>query len=347
MSDDPRARALTFQAEACRQLGSPLNGALLDAAADDLAVGGPVEGLLAPWAGQDLPALINAAVPLRLIAALHDLALSGDDPALAQAYAAGEVWPAARAAILREPARLAAFMDHEPQTNEVRRSACLLPGFLEIARATGLPLRCFEIGASAGLNQNWDRFHYVLGGAVWGVPASPVQLDTDWTGPPPPVEAPIRVLERAACDRRPVDLSDPIQRRRLMAYVWADQPERLARLAAAIQVAVAHGVAVERADAAEWTARRVRLATGAVTVLYHSSVWPYLPRETQASIAGTCAALGARATPDAPFAWLRKEPPDDDPIGDELTLTLWPGGETRTLAAVHPHGAWIRWKGVQ
>ena len=67
----------------------------------------------------------------------------------------------------RYPERFVEFvyMDHEPQTNEVRRSACLIGGFLTIARESGLPLRCFEVGASAGLNQLWDRFHYRLGDA--------------------------------------------------------------------------------------------------------------------------------------------------------------------------------------
>ncbi len=37
------------------------------------------------------------------------------------------------------------------QTNEVQRSAVLVPGFLRVAARTGLPLRIREIGSSAGL----------------------------------------------------------------------------------------------------------------------------------------------------------------------------------------------------
>ena len=50
------------------------------------------------------------------------------------------------------------------------------------------------------------------------------------------------MIERAACDRAPVDLADPIARRRLRAFVWADQFDRLARLDAAIAAALAAGV---------------------------------------------------------------------------------------------------------
>ena len=40
-------------------------------------------------------------------------------------------------------------------------------------------------------------------------------------------------------------------------------------------------------------------------------------------------------------AWLRMEPAPDNIARMELRLTLWPGGEERVLAAVHPHGAWV------
>src|SRR5438045_2256767 len=84
----------------------------------------------------------------------------------------------------------------------------------ELADDPRLPLRCFEVGASAGLNLYWDRFRYELGDvATWGDPASPVVCPADWNGPLPPLDAPIRVIERAACDRRPSDLTDPVQRR--------------------------------------------------------------------------------------------------------------------------------------
>ena len=49
------------------------------------------------------------------------------------------------------------------QTNEVGRAAALLFGFLPVARATGLPFRLVELGASGGLNLRWDRFFYRSG----------------------------------------------------------------------------------------------------------------------------------------------------------------------------------------
>jgi hypothetical protein len=339
---------LRMQAGFCRTLGSPLNGDLLERAAVDWLAGGPVRALMAPWQDLDLKAQFDAATPLRLIGSWHELALSGDDPAVAAAYDALDadaIWAAVQTAMVERRDRLARFMAHEPQTNEVRRSICLIGGFLEVAKATGLPLRCFEIAASAGLNLSWDRYRYRMGETTWGDPAAAVQMDTDWSGPAPPVDARIEVIERAACDRRPTDLRDPDQRRRLIAYIWADQADRLARLNAAIEVALAEDVRVETADAADWVRARVRPTPGAATVLYHSVFWQYMPPESQAALAVLIEEIGAAATPDAPFAWLRMEPPPGTP-GMEVRLTLWPGGQERKLADVHPHGAQVRWSGA-
>lgn len=349
MSDDPDVlRILELQARSCRQLGSPLSGDLLERAAADWRAGGPVRSLMAPWEGLDLRRQFEEATALRLLGALHDLALSGEDPDLAAAYAGldvARIWPAAETAMRRHAARLAAFMTHEPQTNEVRRSMVLIGGFLEVAAATGLPLRPFELGASAGLNTSWDRFHYRFGDAEWGDPAARVRLDADWTGPAPPVDAKVEVISRAACDRRPGDLSDPVQERRLLAYTWPDQLDRLARLKAAIAEARANRIVVEKADAAEWTRARVDRQPGAASVLYHSVFWQYMPPDGRTATQAAIEALGAKATPDRPFAWLRMEPDPEDLARMALSLTLWPGGETRVLATAHPHGAWVRWRG--
>lgn len=349
--DKALSSTLRLQGQACLALGSPFHARLLELAAEDLDAGGPTAGLLAPWNGQDLRGLMAAAVPLRLLGGLHDLVLSGDDPALARAYPqpgkafdAESAWPEARRAMAGRADRLSAFMEHEPQTNEVRRSACLLGGFLTLAKETGLPLRCFEIAASAGLNLSWDRYRYDLSGLPWG-PESPVLLPSDWSGALPPLDAPVRVVHRQACDRRPVDLRDPVQRRRLLAYVWPDQFDRLERIRAAIGVALIQDVAVEAADAVDWTAQSVRPEPGAATVIYHSVFWQYMPAESQAALRQAIEYIGASATLDAPLAWLRMEPPPENMAIMEVRLTMWPGGEERVLAVVHAHGASANWLG--
>jgi hypothetical protein len=348
MSDDPIESIFKTQVQICAAFGSKFYAGLMGRAADDLD--DELRALFAPWDGLPFDAVVAAAVALRFLGALNDLALSGEDLALSASFPPisdpDAAWAAARAAIRRDPGRFHAFMAHEPQTNEVRRSACLLPGFLTVAAETGLPLSCLELGASAGLNQLWSRYAYDYGeSGRWGDPASPLLIDSAWSGPAPPWDAPVYVVDTAACDRKPIDLTDPVQRRRLKAYLWPDQTDRIARFDAAVGMALAAGTRVETADAAEWALARAAPRGGVATVVYHSIFWQYLLAETHGALRAALEAHGAAATPQAPLAWLRMEPPDGRPMPIELWLTLWPGGLERRLATVHAHGASIDWTG--
>jgi hypothetical protein len=352
MASETIVEVLKLQARICAAMGSPFSAALLERAAEAAAQGAaPMADLFAPWAEASRESLLADAVALRWLGATHDLALCGEDAAVSNAWPSPErpvdadgAWAALQPAMRDRPQRLADFMGHEPQTNEVRRSVGLLGGFLEAAQAAALPMRLFELGASAGLNQLWDRYHYALGdGGTWGEAASPVAIDTAWRGPPPRLETGVAVATRAACDRAPIDLSRPEARRRLRAFVWADQFDRLARLDAAVGLALASGVRVEAMDALAFVRDRVRPQAGSLGVIYHSVVWQYLPAATQAALESEIAALGRQAGADAPLAWLRMEPRPPDLAIMEIRLTLWPGGEDRRLGRCHPHGAWVEW----
>jgi hypothetical protein len=341
-----------IQAKGFVGFGAPWMAQLGRQAAADVRAGGNSLLLLQPWAEASRRRMFDEAVVLRLFAALHDLVLSGDEPELSAAYPSDQgpgdavlAWKVAAALIPKHLDRLAEFMTHEPQTNEVRRSAALLGGFLSVARTTGLPLRCVELGASAGLNQLWNRFSYDLGhGRRWGDPASPVKLVSDWRGQAPALEpATIDVAERFACDRRPVRLADPVERRRLEAYFWPEQRDRLANLRAAIALALAEGVTVETADAPTFAAQHAKPTPGAATVVFHSIFFQYMPKESQAALVAAIEAHGRSATVDAPLAWLRLEPQLENLLTINLRLTQWPGGEETVLAVSHPHATWVEW----
>ncbi len=336
------------QARSCAKMGSPFTARVCALLAERMAVGGAVADRVLGWPGD--ASYQGATVALRLTGGLHGLVLERTDPALAAVYPPNEVddaalWTAISAALVRHADYLLSRLDGPPQTNEPQRSAALCAGFLTVAeRVGGLPLVTSELGASAGLNLSWDRFAYRLGGATWGDPVAPVRLQPDWQGPPPPLPS-IRVAARAGCDIAPLDATTPEGRLRLLSFVWPDQTARFARTAAAIEVARAAGIRVEPADAADWLARRLAVPhPGHAHVVYHSIIWTYLPPATQARITGLLAEAGARAPSDAPLAWLRLEGGDAE-NGAEITLTLWPDGETRTLGRASHHGTWVRWAG--
>ena len=49
-----------------------------------------------------------------------------------------------------------------------------------------------------------------------------------------------KIITRRGCDLNPLDITDPDHRARLMAYIWPDQPSRMARTQAAIDIALKH-----------------------------------------------------------------------------------------------------------
>jgi hypothetical protein len=339
--------AFRAQAETCRQMGSAVYAELLGRAAADLAAGGVFADVVADYRGNP----VLDALPFRVFGAVHAMALSGSAPELAAYYPsaggrfdAEPAWKAVCALLAANPGPMrAAALEWRVQTNEVRRSAVLLGGFLRAARETRLPLRLREIGASAGLNLVWDRYRYALGPHRWGSETAELALSTDWTGPAPDLDAPVRVAERRGCDVAPIDAADPEQRLRLESFVWPDQLERLARLRAAVDAVLRARPPIDKEPAGSWVAREAMPQPGVATVLFHSVMWWYLPEEERAGIGETMEAAGARASAEAPLAWLRME--GASLAETELRLRLWPGGGDQLLARAHYHGASVRWLG--
>jgi len=342
---DAVIEAFRDQVRWCGELGAPFTQCLLIAALADLESGGWLARRIGDWPGDP----VADAVPLRVAGALHALVLAEKSPALARHYPPhgrsddAALWPAAIAALQADAPLLDDYLASTPQTNEIGRSALLLAGFSEIVARHAAPLRLLEIGASAGLNMQWDRYRYRFSDVVRGDAASSVEIQCDWTGVLPPAVT-IDVRERRGCDLAPIDLSDTSQQLRLRSYVWPDQPQRLARLDAAIALALRTGLApVDAADAAEWLpAQLAHPAHGVTTVVYHTIVWMYLPVPVREALTAAVHDAGQRATTANPLAWLSFEfPAKSRPA--ELTLTEWPGAAARTLARAHPHGSWVEW----
>lgn len=338
----PLASAFERQIGWCRQ-PSPFTARLLERLWRWLQLAPDARAASEAVAGDPLA----AAVPLRWAGALHHLALRRLEPW------AG-TWPPHRATDLQLDAAIAhawatqrdALVDalsRPPQTNEVQRSCALLPGLLHVAAATGRPLALLEIGASAGINLWPERHGYDYGSWRWGDDRAPLQLKADWQGAHPP-DVRLEITRRAACDRHPVDITQPAEALRLESFVWPDQIARMERLRQARDGAArwlaAEGVAVQPVAAGEFVARELaRADPGVTTVLMHSIVWQYIAADEQQAVQ---AALQAAAARGLSLAWLRFEPPEPE-RRPELRCTLWPGGQDRLLALAHAHVGGIEW----
>lgn len=351
-------QAFLDQAGYCDRLQSPFTALLCRALGEGLDPSNEIERYILDWHGDPSP--FGDSVPLRVAGALHYLVRAGRSSDLAAVYPPHAIpgpralLSGARAALLEQDLFVREFMRSPPQTNEVGRSAALIAGWLEIARVTRLPLSLFEIGSSAGLNLIADRYAYRFGDMHWAadhdglglrhIPRAALTINCEWTGRRPAVEAPLLIQSRRGCDRNPLDTTDPTHRERLIAYVWADQAERLERLETAIRTMLENPLSVERADAAAWIQMAISTGSerGVARVIFHSFVWSYRDLASQQVIANHLGRIGAMASTDAPLAWLRLElVGKNQPAA--LRLTLWPAGEDNLLALVHPHGRWVRW----
>jgi hypothetical protein len=340
-------KAFLMQEAGCAALGSPFTARLSHLFADRLNPGSAVADRILQWSGDPSP--MADSVPLRIAGSLHALVLEGCDANLKVAYPPNQVdddtlWSAVTSALTTHSAFILERLTSAPQTNEVRRSGALLPGFLLIGEMFGRPLILSEIGASAGLNLQWDRYRYDLGGRAHGPADSPVLIAPEWRGQPAPSGA-VTVAARAGCDLNPVHAADPSHRLRMLSYIWADQTDRLHRTAAALDIAARESLKVERADAIDWlTHRLAERHPGAVHVVYHTIAWQYLPHQLREKGETLLAEAGARATLDAPLARLALET-DEHNNGASLTLQIWPSGEKKEIGRGDFHGRWVDWRG--
>jgi hypothetical protein len=342
---------------------APLYAALSAAIADD----DRLAGLL-----QHAPP--DQRLPVLLFAAVHRVLLDHDDAPLAAWYANLTEEP--RPADDRElvPA-FTQFVDahhdavvelistRSTQTNEVGRCALFLPAFDLVHREVRRPLAHVDVGTSGGLNLLLDHYRYRYrwasaspgdGEAVEVGAPSPVQLTTDVRGamPVPSLVPPIAAA--IGIDREPIDVTDPDEARWLEACVWPDQPDRFARLVAAIELFRAVRPTIERGDAVASLAPALARVTGSGhPVVTNSWVLNYFRADQRTAYLAALDELGT--TQDLSWVYLEAPalipelpvgPDPRDPSLSVLSLVRWRSGERHVahLATCHPHGYWIHWR---
>lgn len=340
--------AIERQAEACDHIGSPLYTTLLRGLAADHRAGGVTRDLLE--SASERPQ--HDAIPLRYLAIGHRLALAGSAQDLARHYpSCGGEWHGAdptRDFLALVHARRADFVDgltRQVQTNEVARAVPLACGLAHLQQMFALPLRTFELGASAGLLSRLAWFRIETPFAACGPADARLHFGPEWfTTPPHTLPALLDVVHQEAVDLTPIDVATSAGRIAIQSFLWPDQLERIDRLRAAMVIAEEHPLQVDADDAGAWLQRRLAVADGATTVVFHSIVWQYLPDPTRRQLRATLTAVGATATRTAPLCWLRMEPATATHA--DLRATVWDGcaqPSEHHLADVGYHGHNLSW----
>ncbi|MGL6280588.1 MAG: DUF2332 domain-containing protein [Gaiella sp.] len=332
---EAQADALRRQAGQFAALGAAVYADLARTLADDPARAARVLGDDTSW-----------DIGLRLFGGVHYLVLTGVAP-----DALSGRFDDFAAALVDHERTLARWMvEQGVQTNEVRRCIGLLPAFLTIARETGLPLELLELGPSAGLNLQLDRYRYVYASGTWGDPAAAVVLEAIEERPVPAelLATPLAIGRRRGVDLSPIDATRDQGLQLLRSFLWPGDDERRARLEAAVATLRASVEPPElvRGDYVELLPALVAdRPADAVTVVFQTASTAYLPPAGRARIAAT---LDAAAADGRPLAWVSTRSSDereghrDDAW--ELELRIWPGG-MRHVAHLGYHGARLDWIG--
>ncbi|TYP89220.1 DUF2332 domain-containing protein [Blastococcus xanthinilyticus] len=224
-----------------------------------------LQGAVAVAVGKSVAALralesapVRARQPAVVLAALHDLALAGRAPALAAAYAAGDVDAAAAAAVdvlLRQPdGVLALAAGRRVRTDDPQRCAVLHPAVAEAARRAGADaVGLVDLLCAAGFGLQADRVGITYGdGRSLGDPSSPVQLSAGVVGDRPvPATAMPRVAARVGIDRDRVDVTVADGARWLRACLAPEARERRVRLDAELALTAAAPPVLLRGDPVE------------------------------------------------------------------------------------------------
>lgn len=298
--------------------------------------------------------------PTVILAALHDQVLLGAAPELAAAYQANDldgVGPAAVTALMdRADAIVATATRRQTQTNETGRGAVLYPAIAEAARRVGArQVGLVDVGCSAGLNLQVDRLHVAYApGPSLGDPGSPLQLTCESTGAVvvPPTTMP-EVVARVGIDLSPVDTSVADDARWLRACLWPDQPERLARLDAAMALAATDPPELLAGNALELLPdAAARVPSDALVVVTTTWALAYFELGDRLRFLRRLDEVAATR----PVAWISGEgvgiAPGVPTLGDSrlsphslvgLAIARGRSLAVETIGRCHPHGRWLEW----
>lgn len=344
--DPDRRRSFDLFALDAARGGSPLYAAL----AGEIAEADIIQRIIAARRpGQPAPNMI--------LAATHFLILRGTDHPLKDYYQTAGGARAPDGALVglfldfcraHETALTALVAARATNTNEAGRSALIAAGLAHLSRRERKPLYLIELGPSAGLNLNFDRYAYRYLGesgeeraAFWAPSRLTIDCVAKGAAVPDLGAAPPAVPGRIGLERDPVDVENADDRDWLRALVWPERAERHQRLAAAIDIARDYPPPVEKADAiVDLSPTLNRAPAKARPCVFHTAVTYQFTDEARAALDAVFVETSHRR----PLARLALEWREGDIY--PLTLTRYDRGVAieAVIALCDPHGRWIEWR---
>lgn len=321
---------------------SPLSATLTKAATDDPRL---LDIASEAPPGQPEPEL--------LLAAVHYLILNGQDHSVARFYPScgGDVpdenpMPNSRDFCLENENELRSIIaTRRCQTNDVGRSAVLLPAFEYVARkAETRTLAQIEIGTSAGLNLNWDHYRYNFTGVgTYGSPDSPVTIKTGVRGNhklPLSEDFPL-VTHQRGIDLNTLEITNGDEARWLHALIHPERVRRHAQLDAAFEVARENRPILTEGDALDELPHHLSdVPEDAALIVFSTHV---LYQRDEEMIADLYSLLRGYSS-EQPVYWLSIDPKEDLGTPTYRLVAFTDGNAAETpLAQFESYGNWVRW----
>ncbi|WP_368408807.1 DUF2332 domain-containing protein [Haloarchaeobius amylolyticus] len=288
--------------------------------------------------------------PHIMLSAVHYLLLNGADHTLARFYPSltdspedpGAAYPNFRNFCVTHADDLIPLLRHRrTQTNAVSRCAGLYPAFCYIDHQTSMPLGLLELGTSAGLNLNWNRYAYGYDSEWFGTTDSNVTVQSSVrSGSPPLQQSPPAVNTRLGIDLNPLDPTDSSDAAWLRALVWPEHTERLDLLDAALEQTQTDPPRVVADDAVETLVNHATsMPDDETLVIYHTAFLYQLSEDQRNTLHQALATIGERR----PVWWLSGDGETDSSGTFGLELTRFPDGDSVQLGQYEQHGRWIDW----
>ncbi len=228
------------------------------------------------------------------------------------------------------------------QTNEVGRSALLLPAFELVSAISGRPLNFIDIGAAAGLNLLWSRYFFDYGSVTYGRRESQVQIRCELRGKmKPPLSGRFpEVASAVGIDLHPLDVRRQDDALWLEALVWPEHTQRRQLLRAAIEEAKRQSPSLIEGDALEVLPRVLSSLGDAPACVYASFTLNQFSPDSREELQRL---LEAKSVERELFFITAGRIERGEHA--EISMISYSGGvrDERLLGHCDPHGGWLEW----
>lgn len=230
------------------------------------------------------------------------------------------------------------------QTNEIRRCALFIPGYEIVSQLNQRqPLSVIEIGASAGLNLNFDLYWYKYSNdSKVGLKSSNVELTCEIRGntsPPIPKKLPV-IATKIGIDLNPLDITNNEDKLWLQALIWPEHVERFEILDKAINIAQSNPPKILKGDGLALLDQALTECLPNSTIcIIHSFTLNQFSEEHRQEFYNKLKAEGKkRPIYVLSLEWLNSKKP-------LLSLDIYQEGQRseKTLAYGESHGNWLEW----